>query len=397
MTKAIRICFMADRHHLYDDRIYWKMAVPLIERGFEVHYLLIGDKNDAGLTSEGVHFKMFKVKTFSTNRFLNFALKRLNRQNNYKLLYKEAALLKADIYHFHDLWLNRIGPQLKRLPHKPVIFYDAREPYQQDYISYVKSSVPFMIKLFAAYVNRWEKKQAKHYDLVIANEAIVQEHFAKAIGADRSVVLYNYSDQLDRYDPVPFNRKKYDLIYSGAITELRGAYEMLTAVEKMRLTLPSVRALLIGNYYPASLQNELQRYIEEHDLKDQVELKNAVPYEQMATYYNTSKIGMVLLHPVKTFEISMPIKLFEYMAFGLPVIGSDFGHIEAFIREDQCGFSVPPFDTDAIAKAAIRILTDIDLYKSFSENGRKISCEKYRWDKEFEKLLSYYKNALDAR
>ena len=70
--KPIRICFLADRHDLYDDRIYWKMAVPLVNKGFQVHYVLIGKEASSGTTSEGVHFKVFKLKTFSENRFLNF-------------------------------------------------------------------------------------------------------------------------------------------------------------------------------------------------------------------------------------------------------------------------------------------------------------------------------------
>lgn len=42
MFEKKSICFLADRHALYDDRIYWKMAVPLEKLGFKVHYLLVG-------------------------------------------------------------------------------------------------------------------------------------------------------------------------------------------------------------------------------------------------------------------------------------------------------------------------------------------------------------------
>ena len=48
MSDRFKICFLADRHSLYDDRIYWKMAVPLKERGHKVHYLLIGNKAEVG-------------------------------------------------------------------------------------------------------------------------------------------------------------------------------------------------------------------------------------------------------------------------------------------------------------------------------------------------------------
>ena len=93
----------------------------------------------------------------------------------------------------------------------------------------------------------------------------------------------------------------------------------------------------------------------------------------------------------------MPIKVFEYMAFGLPIIGSDFGHIKDYIEKDSCGITVSPDDTQAITAAVLLLLEDRDLYQKFSENGLKASMTKYRWEMEFDKLLEYYKIALDDR
>jgi glycosyltransferase involved in cell wall biosynthesis len=397
MSKPIRICFLADRHDLYDDRIYWKMAVPLVQKGFQVHYVLIGKKAASGITAEGIHFKVFKLKTFSENRFLNFLLKRLNPENNYSAMLREAEFIQADVYHFHDLWINRIGPKLKRLSHKPVVFYDAREPYAADYLSYVKTLFPILLRLFASGLDRWEKRQAKNYDLVIANELNVQENFAEVLGEERSVVLYNFTDLIDQNEPVPFGEKKYDLIYCGAVTRLRGAFEILKAVNIIKEELPNIKVLFLGNYFPISIKDELQTFININNLNDLVELKDAVPYQEVAHYYSLSKIGLVLLQRVKTFEISMPIKIFEYMAFGLPVIGSDFGHMKDYIQKDACGITVDPQDTAAIADAVLSLMNNHDLYQKYSENGRRAALTKYKWEFEFDKLLMYYKKALDDR
>ncbi len=397
MVNPVRICFLADRHDLYDDRIYWKMAVPLVKKGFQVHYILIGAKAAAGTTSEGVHFKIFKLKTFSKNRFLNFFLKRLNPDDNYSNMFREAGAIHADIYHFHDLWINRIGPKLKNLVDKPVVFYDAREPYAADYLSYIKTPFPFLLQLFASRLDRWEKRQAQNYDLVIANELNVQQNFAKVIGEERSVVLYNYTDMVGETEPLPLTEKKYDLIYCGAVTRLRGAFEILKAVNLLKEELPNIKVLLLGNYFPASLKDELQGFVNKNKLDHLVELKDAVPYKEVAHYYSLSKIGLVLLQKTKTFEISMPIKIFEYMAFGLPVIGSDFGHMKDYIQKDQCGISVDPNDSKAIAEAILSLMNNHELYKKFSDNGRQAALTKYKWEFEFNKLLGYYKKALDER
>jgi len=93
----------------------------------------------------------------------------------------------------------------------------------------------------------------------------------------------------------------------------------------------------------------------------------------------------------------MPIKIFEYMAFGLPIIGSDFGHMRDYIQKEKCGITVAPDDTKAIADAILLLMTNHDLYNKYSENGRRAALTKYKWEFEFNKLLAYYKKALDER
>lgn len=397
MPDPVKICFLADRHHLFDDRIYWKMAVPLVLKGFEVYYFLIGNKNSSGITKEGVNYKIWKAKTFSGNQWINFLIKRLNPNNNYRKLFEEASALKADIYHFHDLWINRIGVKLKNLGHRPVVFYDAREPYAEDYMSYGKKVMALPTRIFAYWVDRWEKKQAMNYDLVIANESLVQQNFARIIGKERSVVLFNYSDRYLNMNHDKDQVKEYDLIYSGTITRLRGAMNTLKAVKIIQNEIPNLKCLFIGTYYPDSLKDEMNSFLKQNCLEKNVVLHEAVPYQEIGYYYSRSKIGLLILEHVKTYEISMPIKLFEYMTFGLPIIGSNFGHINSYITEDNCGITVDPSDPVEVAGAIIRLLKDEKLYSMLSKNARKAADSKYNWENEFQKLLGYYQNALNER
>jgi len=398
-NSTIKICFLADKHNLFDDRIYWKMAVPLVKRGYEVHYLLIGKKNEKGITKEGVHFEILKIKTFSKNRYLNFILKNLNPNNNYKKLYDKAKDVNADIYHFHDLWINKIGNKLKKLKNNPVVFYDAREPYAEDYISYTNLTgiLKKGIELFAFFVDKWEKHQSKYYNLVISNEEIVRNNFRRVLGESKSEVLYNFTDNYNLYNGRDLSRKKYDFIYSGGITKLRGALKILEALMLAVKTIPNIKVVFVGSYSPESLRNEMQNFINRNNLNKNVELHSFVNYSEISNYYNNSKIGLVTLLNSPTFEVSMPIKVFEYMAFGMPIIGSDFGHIKEYIEKENCGITVDPKNVEEISNAMIKLLTNFELYKLFSENGRSATIKKYKWDFEFEKLIGFYQRELNKR
>jgi glycosyltransferase involved in cell wall biosynthesis len=395
----MRICFLADKHDLFDDRIYWKMAVPLVQRGFEVHYLLVGENNEKGISNEGVNYEILKIKTFSKNRYLNFFIKRINPDNNYKSMLIKASLIKADIYHFHDLWINRIGKKLKNLSHSPVVFYDAREPYAEDYKSYSKSKGVFKIgiNLFAYFIDIWEKKCSKYYDLVISNEKVVRDNFRRVIGVSRAEVLFNYTDIYRDYENNSFENKKYDVIYCGGITEQRGVFKILESICLVKLTIPNIKVLIIGKFASKELRENLEKYISKNNLNLNLELKSQVNYSEISKYYNQSRIGIVTLFPIKTFKICMPIKVFEYMAFGLPIVGSDFGPIKKFVEADNCGILVNPLDVRMISEAIIKLLRNKKLYSLYSDNGRKATLEKYKWEFEFERLLEFYTIALKNR
>ena len=398
-NKEIKICFLADKHGLYDDRIYWKMAVPLKEKGYEVYYFLIGDETKNGVTEEGIAYDILEVKTFSNNLYLNFILKNLNPFNNYKILFKKAKGINAEVYHFHDLWINKIGKRLKKLKQKPVVFYDAREPYAEDYISYSKATgiLKRIIYLFSYVINRWEKTKAKNYDLVIANEEIVRDKFRQSLGKEKAEVLYNFTDIYKNFNSTPLKNKKYDFIYCGGISELRGAFKILDATLKAKSKLPSIKVVFVGRYSPENLKEKLQDYIDKNDLTNNVSLFSEVNYNQVSNYYNMSKIGLVTLLPIKTFEISMPIKVFEYMAFALPMIGSNFGHIKKYIEQEDCGILVDPNNPDEIAEAMVLLLNDNEIYNRFSSNGRNATLEKYKWDFELDRLIGFYTKALNER
>lgn len=394
-----RICFLADKHELYDDRIYWKMAVPLKRLGWDVYYYLIGAEADQGTTDEGIHFQILKVKTFSANRYLNFLLKRMNPRNNYKILFQMASDLKADIYHFHDLWINKIGGRLKRLPHRPVVFYDAREPYADDYRSYLSGSglKNAVIGIFAGITDRWEKKKARKYDLIIANEEGVRDDFRRALGDDRSIVLYNYVDaNLFKIDSSEI-KKEYDFIYCGGVNEHRGIDVCIKALAALSEDFPASNMLVIGRYFPENYKKDLASLIRSLNLQGRVVLHDPVDHVKLPDLYMRSRIGLCVLAPIKTFERSLPIKLFEYMSFGLPIIGTRIGHIDRILEQDRTGITVDYFDMEELTRAMKELLIDDKLYDKMSANGRNATIERYNWQTEFDTLIKHYNQSLKRR
>ena len=108
--------------------------------------------------------------------------------------------------------------------------------------------------------------------------------------------------------------------------------------------------------------------------------------------YSDSKVGLVLLYPTDNYIDSLPIKMFEYMAAGLPFVASDFDLWKSITDECGSGICVDPLDIEQISEACICLLNDPEKSKDMGEKGRRAIEEKYNWSIEEKKLEACYAN-----
>src|SRR5262249_41666012 len=102
------------------------------------------------------------------------------------------------------------------------------------------------------------------------------------------------------------------------------------------------------------------------------------------------RAGLTVLHPETNFLTSLPVKMFEYMAAGIPVIASDFPLWRSIVRGTGCGILVDPCDPSSIAKAISYLLTHDAEAEAMGNRGRAAVKLHYNWDREERKLLHFY-------
>ena len=103
-----------------------------------------------------------------------------------------------------------------------------------------------------------------------------------------------------------------------------------------------------------------------------------------------SKIGLVTLFPTPNYVDALPIKLFEYMAAGMPVIASDFPVWREIVDDAGCGVLVDPQDPQAIAAAINSLMADEERMRQLGEAGKQAVLQKYSWAAEGRKLVDLY-------
>ena len=99
------------------------------------------------------------------------------------------------------------------------------------------------------------------------------------------------------------------------------------------------------------------------------------------------RAGLVVLHPDRCFIDAYPIKMFEYMAAGLPVVASDFPVYREILDDGACGLLIAPVDPSALARAIEWIFAHPDEAQAMGEHGRRRVERLYTWQAEREKLV----------
>jgi glycosyltransferase involved in cell wall biosynthesis len=112
----------------------------------------------------------------------------------------------------------------------------------------------------------------------------------------------------------------------------------------------------------------------------------------VAKVLGRARMGLLLLHPVPNYVESQPVKLFEYMSAGLPVIASDFPVWRDFA--DGCSIFVDPLEPKAIVDAMVWILDHPDEAERLGRKGRELVEKRFNWANEGEKLVHFYNRLM---
>jgi glycosyltransferase involved in cell wall biosynthesis len=198
-------------------------------------------------------------------------------------------------------------------------------------------------------------------------------------------------DEIAPTAELPWSSRPLAVAYIGSTSERRGIREILRALA----LLPSASAaemMLAGPFSPSGLLTELESL----PGWARVQYLGVLDRPAIANLLSRVRLGLLVLQPEPNFVNAMPIKLFEYMAAGIPVIASDFPLWRQIIGEAGCGLLVDPQDPQAIARAMEYLLSHDAEAEAMGRRGRKAACEQYNWRSEERVLLKFYSDLLET-
>jgi glycosyltransferase involved in cell wall biosynthesis len=173
-------------------------------------------------------------------------------------------------------------------------------------------------------------------------------------------------------------------VYFGAVTRNRG---LPTALRALALV-PELRLRIVGPEawgYRATLA----ALAAELGVGDRLELLEPVAPAEAPAVMGDADVGLALIEPAcLSYEMTLPNKLYEYVAAGLPVLSSDVPVLAREVREHGVGTVADPADPVAVA-AALRAVLEPEANASFRAAAERLA-EEAVWEREREKLAAVY-------
>lgn len=273
------------------------------------------------------------------------------------------------IYHLHDPELFFLAILLKGLGKK--VIFDVHEDYYVD-IKGKSWLTPKTGKLISSIY-----KLIFSYVFHICDAVItVTEKIQFKINCN-SKLIKNYPKP-SRFQSKTGVKKKFSAIYVGSISIQRGIQSILNLNNKLELPIA-----IAGRF----ADQKSEKLVFEQAETGKVVYLGFVRPDEVPEAMRTASLGVHLVSSNENLLSGLPLKIFEYIAAGLPVICSKSSTWEAFFKDFNTVFFVDPHSMEELDRA-------LELCKTVTSdmllNSQLLLHKKYSWESQYQHLFDIY-------
>jgi glycosyltransferase involved in cell wall biosynthesis len=338
-------------HHPADARIYHRQIRALLDAGHEVTYIAPVDTADFHNERGRRSLHLLAVPRASGRRRAG-AIRAAR-----SALAGHAA--GADLLLVHDPELLLALPPRRR---RPPVIWDVHEDTAAALST--KPWLPRPLRPPAALAVHTAERMAERY-----LHLILAEHGYVARFARRHPVVPNTTYVPDVPAPPGDDRR---VVYVGHLSPDRGSGEMVELARRLRPH--GITVELIG-----AADARARAQLEPAQAQGLLRWHGFVPNDRAMPMLDGALAGLSLLHDEANFRHSMPTKVVEYMARGVPVVTTPLPAAAELARGHECGFVVPFGDVGAAAEAVLELDGDISLRTKMGHRGHEAAYSSLGW------------------
>ncbi len=369
ISKQQTIVHLTSVHRSYDTRIFQKECKSLAEAGYKV-VLIVSGRDPSSLVS-GIQTITVPKQKGRSRRFTV----------TMKDIFVHALRAKGEAYHFHDPELIPLGVLLRILGKRVV--YDVHETVPKQILS--KEWIPKPLRfVLARIVGLAETIGATMFDGIVA----ATPGIATAFPQHKTIIVQNFAKlaEFGNMNSLPYTQRGRLVAYIGGISRVRGVIEMIEAIGHLE----DARLALGGEFDTEQLSLEVRKLHGWHAVDELGWLSR----NEVIEVLGISRAGLLTLHPEPNYLDSYPVKLFEYMLAGIPVIASNFPFWKQFVSDIGSGLMVDPLNPQEIADAIDWLLEHPNEAEEMGRRGREAVLDRYTWESQGERLIEFYDSII---
>lgn len=296
-----------------------------------------------------------------------------------------------DALHVHDLPAVASALAVRRATGIPVIF-DMHENYPAAVGFWKRSAAATMFQTPARY-REYERSAVTNVDRVIVVVDESRDRIVSTLGADPAhvTVFGNVDDAEVSGQWLQDRSNGFVVAYAGGFGPHRGIDVLIRALALLRCEVGDAKLLLMG---AGQGESELRALAVAEGVAGAIEWTGWVDGPTMRRRLGGASVGVVPHQRNEHTDSTIPHKLFQYMAMGLPVTVTDCAPLARIVNETGAGTVSLAGDAADLARA-LRALADPTAAASASEAGREAVRDRYNLEREGLELQRLYRELGD--
>lgn len=250
--------------------------------------------------------------------------------------------------------------------------------------------------------NWFIKKQRKAYEKCDLNFFISEFSRNRVMGdfvnLNRDKIIYNGTD-IKKFYPLPnkdlirkrlgYNKDEFIIGYIGTLDFHKKMFRLVEAFHKVQQIYPKTKLIIVGD---GPSFTKIKSHINKNHLEGKVQLKGWINHDQVNEYLNSFNLAV---HHYANHYMN-PLKIFEYLAAGLPVIAPDIESVRTLFKNKE-DLIISTQENENLHNEIIALIENVELRKKLS--GNRIVIEKiaanYTWQNYTERVLAAIKEKLN--